>query len=171
MTFLTPFVTALALSTQSPALECSLRAGTPSEQRVFTNADLERMAACRSQTGAQSEATVHLSDPPARTRQRSAAGAPDERQRRDASEADWRARWRSIDQRARKLRRDASELRQEARDLPRDPKKAPTGRRSPALLLTRARALETEAKELEEEFQDRARREGALPGWLRAKSR
>jgi len=89
---------------------------------------------------------------------------------RDNAEADWRARWRSIDQKARHLRREARELRQEAEQTPRDPKKKPTGRRAPAILLSRAESLEAEARELEDEFQARARREGALPGWLRPRA-
>ena len=54
-------------------------------------------------------------------------------------------------------------------DTPLDPKKKPTGRKSKAFLISRARDLETEARELEDEFQARARREGALPGWLRSR--
>jgi len=76
-----------------------------------------------------------------------------------------------VDQKVRRLRKEARELRQEAAQAPRDPKKQPSGRRSPALLISRARGLEAEALELEEEFQERARREGALPGWLRPPAR
>jgi hypothetical protein len=65
------------------------------------------------------------------------------------------------------LRRKARELRLEAEALPRDPKKRPAGRKSEALLINRAQVLETEARELEDEFHAQARREGALPGWLR----
>jgi hypothetical protein len=72
-----------------------------------------------------------------------------------------------VDQKARKLREEAHELRQEASEAPRDPKKQAKGRRSPLLLISRATSLENEARRLEEEFQERARREGALPGWLR----
>ena len=63
------------------------------------------------------------------------------------------------------------DLRQEAAQVRRDARKPPTGRRSPSILISRAKELEVEAKELEDEFQDRARREGALPGWLRPKAR
>lgn len=86
-----------------------------------------------------------------------------------ALEADWRARWRSVDERVRRLRREAEDLRLEANEAPRDPKKKPTGRRSPQILIRRASALEAEAARVEDEFQSEARREGALPGWLRAR--
>lgn len=169
MTLSTLFLAALALA--SPPPDCSLLPRPGSERRVFTNADLERMAACRYQTGAQSEVGT---DPPAK------ATAPAHQATRssrtdgpqiEALEADWRARWRSIDQKARRLRREARELRQEAGVAPRDPKKPPTGGRSKALLISRAGSLEAEAKELEDEFQEGARRDGALPGWLRPKAR
>jgi len=164
---------ALALASSPPAPDCSHPLVPRSERRVYTNADLERMTACRYQTGAQSEAgsrrPMEESDRP-RGKVAKAAGPPDTAGR-DALESDWRAQWRAVDQKARRLRREARELRQEAGEAPRDAKKPATGRRSPSLLLNRARSLEAEARELEEEFQDRARREGALPGWLRPKAR
>jgi hypothetical protein len=162
MTFLTPFIAAMATSlalTSQP--DCSL----PKTQRAFTNADLERMAACRSASAPPEPLDTPSAKPRREASPSRAAASPDSR------EADWRAQWRSVDQKVRRLRREAYELRQEAAEAPRDPKKKPTGRRSPALLLTRARSLDAEALELEEEFQERARREGALPGWLRPAGR
>lgn len=172
MSCITPFIAslALALASSPPAHECSLPLVAPPGPRVFTNADLDRMAPCRYQTGAESEVgsgPPGKSAPAPRTRNSGSGAAP----QAESIEADWRARWRSVDQRAQKLRREARELRQEAGQAPRDTKKPPTGRRSPSLLISRARSLEAEAKELEDEFQDRARREGALPGWLRPRTR
>jgi hypothetical protein len=143
----------------------------PLEQHVFTNADLDRIATCRYQTGAQSEVGGDPPGPAPRSRRRSVEAPAATGVSTEALETDWRARWRSVDQRSRKLRREALELRQEAAEVPRDPKKQPSGRRSKSLLIAKARSLEMEAKELEDEFQERARREGALPGWLRPKSR
>ena len=171
MTFLTPFIAALALASPSPPADCSVAPAPPSAQRVFTNADLERMTACRYQTGAQSQ----VGAPPPETvnpwPRKTARATPEDTVRLEILEADWRARWRSTDQRVRKLRREALGLRQEAAQVRRDARKPPTGRRSPSILISRAKELEVEAKELEDEFQDRARREGALPGWLRPKAR
>ena len=169
MTLLTLSLAAMSLA--SPQFGCPLAQGSPPEPRVFTNADLDRMAACRYQTGAQSEAGAdpleRASPSPGRATK---AKAPNEG-RVDGAETLWRARWRAIDQKARRLRREARELREEAGEAPRNPKKPPTGRRSPSLLIGRALLLEAEGKELEDEFQERARREGALPGWLRPQSR
>lgn len=160
MTFLTLSIALVALTAAPQTPDCSLPPSAGSEPRVFTNADLDRMAACRYQTGAQSQ--VGAGPRAAPSSDRTGSGA---------LEADWRARWRSVDQRARKLRQEARELRQEAAEAPRDPKKKPTGRRSPSLLISRARSLEAEARDLEDEFQERARRQGALPGWLRPEGR
>ncbi len=171
MTLLTLSITALALAAAPQVPDCSLPQAPRSEPRVFTNADLERMAACRYQTGAQSEIGNPTSAAAARPARRSKEASRGEGSDPGAIEADWRARWRSMDQRARRLRREARELRQEASEIPRDPKKQPTGRRSPSLLIGKARSLEAEARELEDEFQETARREGALPGWLRPKAR
>ncbi len=170
MTFLTPFIAAITLAT-TPQPDCSLPAAPRLERRVFTNADLDRMAACRYQTGAQSEIGGDWPERASPSHGRPAKPSGPNGGRVDGAEADWRAQWRSIDQKALRLRREARELRQEAEEAPRNPKKPPTGRRSPSLLIGRALRLETEAKELEDELQERARREGALPGWLRPKSR
>lgn len=167
MTFLILSLAAITLATPQPT--CAFPTGSLSGKRVFTNADLELMAACRYQTGAQSE--VGGSRKPPAVPPRQAGKQEDAASRRATDEADWRARWRSVDQKARRLRREAGALRQEAGEAPRDPKKRPTGRRSPALLIGKAETLEAEARELERDFDETARREGALPGWLRPKGR
>ena len=168
MTFLTLSIAAIALTATPQRPACSLPPSSSAAPRVDTNADLERMAACRYQTGAQSEAGTSPPSKPARASRRSRGVSPADAADPYAIEADWRARWRSVDQRSRKLRQEARELRQEALEAPRDPKKQRAGRRSPTLLISRARSLEADARELEDEFQERARREGALPGWLRS---
>jgi hypothetical protein len=172
-TFLATFLLAIQGPPPSPQ-DCSLATGTPSPKRVFTNADLERMAACRYQTGVLSAVSGAVPESPGPTR--SARGSKPESPtsasaQRDEAEAEWRAQWRSVDQKVRKLRLEARELRQEAGESPRDPKKRVVGRRSPSLLIARAQSLETQAREIEDEFEERARREGALPGWIRPKGR
>ncbi len=164
MTFLTLTLLATTLATPSP--DCSRPTAVRGERRVFTNADLERIAACRPPSAAPTEAASAENEKPKRTRTDARPGSS-ERLPAEAAEADWRARWRSIDQKVRKLRREARDLRLEAETLPRDPKKRPTGRKSESFLIGRAQVLEAEARELEDEFQAQARREGALPGWLR----
>ncbi len=171
MTFLILSIAAIALSAAPQPPDCSLPPSSRKEPRVYTNADLDRMAACRYQTGAQSEVGAPAPETAARSAPRAGRASPSKESDPSAGAADWRARWRSVDQKARKLRREARELRQEAAEAPRDPKKQPTGRRSPSLLISRAKRLEAESRELEDEFQERARRQGALPGWLRSGGR
>ena len=172
MTLLTLSFVAVTLASAQPP-DCSSSSVVRPEAHVYTNADLDRMSACRYQTGVLSETAAE----PVATRSASRKGvarsssSSNPRTDRETSEADWRARWRSVDQKARKLRREADQLRQEAAEAQRDRKKQPQGRRSPSLLLGRARSLEADARDLEDEFQERARGEGALPGWLRPKSR
>lgn len=175
MTFLHLHLVAAALVLATPPPDCSRPITSPAEKRVFTNADLERIAACRKLNDVRSDPDESsAAEAPPRgaertTRSDRPAGLEGNARAGGALEADWRARWRSVDQRARRLRREAGEFRQEANEAPRDPKKKPTGRRSPQVLRLRAEALEAEAAEIEDEFQAQARREGALPGWLRAR--
>lgn len=167
MTLLTLTLATLALLA---APDCS-PVTRPIAGKVFTNADLDRLAACRQQTGGASEKAPSAEPAAPFPGRPGRPKAPDTgTASRDNAEADWRAQWRSIDQKARRLRREARELRQEAEQAPRDPKKKPTGRRAPSILVTRAESLEAEARELEDEFHARARREGALPGWLRPRA-
>ena len=170
MTLLTLSILAIALA--SPAFDdCSLPPGSLTAGYVFTNADLERMAACRHQTGVESQPGIAPAEKPQRPVRSGSRAAAADRPPTDGHEAFWRAQWRSVDQKSRKLRREAHELRQEAGEASRNPKKGNGGgRRSPSLLITRAEALEAEARELLEQFSERARREGALPGWIRPQS-
>jgi hypothetical protein len=178
MTYLILAAALAAASSATPQSPCAL--STPTAQRAFTNADLERMSACRYQTGVQSEAGVHdrkePAQPPAGIATRPKKGespriAAVSPTRDDSTEADWRAQWRSVDHKVRKLRREALDLRREALEKPVEIKKRQpaTGRRSSAWLMHKAETLEEEARDLEDDFQSRARREGALPGWLRAR--
>lgn len=166
MTFLALTLATLALAATPDCLPL----GRPLTGRVFTNADLDRLAACRQQAGTPPEKTPSAEPAAPAPLRRGRTPASQVSADRDAAEADWRARWRSVDQKARHLRREARELRQEAQQAPRDPKKKPTGRRAPSILLSRAESLETEARALEDEFHEQARREGALPGWLRPRA-
>ena len=168
MTFLLPYVAALTLAATPPS-GCALPEKTTTTPRVFTNADLDLMSACRYQTGALSESGAAPAEPSLKGRRAPRASGHRTEAVADAAEADWRARWQAIDQKVTRLRREAQDLRREAGEASGDPKKRPTGRRSPSLLLHRALRLEVEARELEDDFQARARREGALAGWLRSR--
>ena len=109
MTFLVTFLFTAALA--SSQADCPAPTGFPSSQTSFTDADLERLSACRYQTGALSDSKPAPSERTARGRKSapksngevSASGSDSE------TESDWRARWRSVDQKARRLRREAKE--------------------------------------------------------------
>ncbi|HEY6551826.1 MAG TPA: hypothetical protein VI669_00640 [Vicinamibacteria bacterium] len=135
--------------------------------RVYTNEDLERVAPLRGETGVMSR--------PGPT---SAAKAPapeaTERGTAKQGEAYWRREASRVREKVRTLQEQASRLREQ---IEREAERAATGkgrrgrlRESWAAEDNRARRLreaEARAREVESEFEDRARREGALPGWLR----
>ena len=132
----------------------------PGPTPTYTNEDLERVAPLRGETGV-------LSTPAARD------AAPARSEPKPRGEAYWRREAERLRGRLRPLRRRADELRlrlQEARDADwrRRPGQDHGSRRSPAAgLARRLELLEAEISEREDELQQRARREGALPGWLR----
>ena len=71
MTFLILSIAAIALVAAPQSPDCSLPRTSKTQARVFTNADLERMAACRYQTGAESEVGAGNSESAARPARRS----------------------------------------------------------------------------------------------------
>ena len=131
--------------------------------RLYTNEDLERVAPYRDQTGVASVPSVAASFSPASPEPRDAG-------RRPQGEAYWRREAEGVRERVRALEARAAEIRQrlaESRQAP-----AVFGRRRPAAPATagleaRLHSLEREIREVQEGLEDRARREGALPGWLR----
>lgn len=152
------------------ALVCALAlAGLPAvgeekkPVRVYTNEDLERMAPLRGETGV-------LSRPGATPREREAAKAEsasrgEEYWRKEAARV--RARVRALEDQAGRVREQVE--RQAEASLSGRGRRA-RGRQAWAVEDARARRLrEIEAliRELESDLEDRARRDGALPGWLR----
>jgi hypothetical protein len=124
---------------------------------VYTNDDLDRMRPFRAQTGVTSQPAA--SSEPALPE--SPAGA-------DRGEAYWRQEAERLQDRLAPLAARAARLRSRLAEL----RARPAIRRGAAD--AQARALQdeldrTEAciRTLEERLHDRARREGALPGWLR----
>lgn len=122
---------------------------------LYTNADLDRVRPFRDQTGVAST--------PAARREQPEPGADDRRKR----EGHWRREAERLADRLRPLRQRAAQLRrqiEERRMLPgvrtlSDPKLGSW--------LVGLADLEATIHELESRFEERARREGALPGWLR----
>jgi hypothetical protein len=127
--------------------------------RTYTNADLERVAPQRGETGVLSK--------PAPTPASAPAPRPSGPHH---DEAYWRDQADHLHDRIRALRQRADEIRLRLANPPRQSQ----GRRrtasvsDPAPALTaRLTAIEAEIRDREDRFEERARREGALPGWLR----
>ena len=136
--------------------------------RLYTNEDLERVHPFRDQTGVRSVPAVapdeDASPPPAERRR----GRGEEYWRREAARV--RARVASIAAQAADLRAEIGAKADEAsRVLGRGRRSAASlpGPGSLARLRAKLLALERRIREAEDDLADRARRGGALPGWLR----
>jgi hypothetical protein len=123
---------------------------------VYTNDDLERVSPLRGQTGVQSApagepAPAAPSSPPAPGR----------------GEEYWRREARRLRERLDPLRRKSDDLRTRIEQRRRMPGVRPYTDPQVEADERRLRSLQERVRELESEFEDRARRERALPGWLR----
>ena len=153
------------------AVCAALHAPAGAEERraapVYTNEDLARLAPFRAQTGVASQPASRPNlGPP----QPSPAGRGEAYWRREASQHLERVR--ALRARIEDLRRRIEEQRAR-RPAPRgrSQRSSASGRTTSASAVVglerRLHALELELREREASFDDRARREGALPGWLR----
>jgi hypothetical protein len=143
--------------------------------RVYTNEDLDRVRPFRDQTGVRSVPAV-APDPPApstggRARERPALspadahGRGEDYWRREADRV--RDRVRTMEAQAAELRARIAERAEEAgRQLTRG-RRGSSGAGSAAILRARLVALERRMRQMEDDLSERARRERALPGWLR----
>jgi len=147
----------------------------PSEEKkpvpVYTNEDLDRISPHRDETGVNSHVTVPVA------RSAPTRGADDGRVR---AEAYWRKQAESLHVRLQRVRERIDDLR--ARIAEKEAKAEETSfrssraRRGPARASSDApleamrrqlAAMEARVRDEETRFEERARREGALPGWLR----
>jgi hypothetical protein len=137
---------------------------------LYTNEDLDRISPHRDETGVNSQVTVPVARPaPAR-------GSDDGRAR---SEAHWRTQADRLHVRLQHARERIDDLR--ARIAEKEAKAADEGRGSRSrrgrahassdasleAMRRQLAALEARVRDEETRFEERARREGALPGWLR----
>ncbi len=131
--------------------------------RTYTNEDLERVHSFRDQTGARSVPAV-VSYGPATAADEKPRGHGEDYWRREAARV--RERVRALEQQADSLRaRVAEQAEQQRRFLRRG--RASAASSSEATLRARLASIERRERGLEEDLADRARRDGALPGWLR----
>jgi hypothetical protein len=131
---------------------------------LYTNDDLERVAPRRGDTGVLSTAAPAPSP----------AAAPPRTQAEARGENYWRGEAERLRERLLPLRERAEDLRIELEELDRrPPSRARAGSHRGAqearkeALRARLAALERRMREMEDALLDRARRERALPGWLR----
>ena len=126
--------------------------------RVYTNDDLARMRPLRGETGVLSQVTQASS----------AAAQPRESRRTDrADEAYWRREADRVRERIRPLEKRMATLRRHIDERWRLPGVAPMT--DPKLIEWRRELKEVEAdvREHQDRLEERARRDGALSGWLR----
>jgi hypothetical protein len=133
--------------------------------RVYTNEDLDRVRPFRAETGVTSVPAAPSGPVPER---------PDPRTRRRGEEY-WRREAARVRERVREMGARVAELRvqvaeraeESGRTLGRRRGASSSGAGSVATLRARLAALEQRIRQAEDDLLDRARREGALPGWLR----
>ncbi len=136
--------------------------------RVYTNEDLDRVRPFRDQTGVRSVPAV----PP---EERSAPGRPEKA--RGRGEEHWRREAARVRERVRAMQAQVAELRASIAAQADEAAHFLSGRRrssaslsgdgSTTRLQSRLAALERRIRDVEEDLAERARRDGALPGWLR----
>ena len=125
--------------------------------RVYTNDDLARVSGRRAETGVDSRPapTVPVAAP------RPAEARPGE------GEAHWRAEAARLRQRVEPWREAAADLRVEIAARQAEPGVRPYTDPKVRALQRRLEMLESRIKDAEDRLEERARRAGALPGWLR----
>jgi hypothetical protein len=124
--------------------------------RVYTDEDLARVSSRRGETGVESQPAP----PPA-------AGKPEKEQASARGESYWRAEAARVRQRVEPWREDADDLRVEISARQAEPGVRPYTDPKVRAMQRRLAALEARIREAEDRLEERARRAGALPGWLR----
>jgi hypothetical protein len=134
--------------------------------RVYTNEDLDRVHPFRDETGVRSV--------PAVGPDRSPASPPPRDRRRARGEDYWRREAARVRDRVQSLEAQAAEVRaliaeraEEASHLLTNRRRYASGSRTEPALRAKLAALERRMRQMEDDLAERARREGALPGWLR----
>lgn len=134
--------------------------------RLYTNEDLDRVRPFRDETGVRSVPAVAPDDRPAPAEKRRGRG--EDYWRREAARV--RERVRTMEAQASELRAEIAEQAEEASHVlgrRRGSSASLSGSGSSTRLRAKLASLERRMREVEEELADRARRDGALPGWLR----
>jgi hypothetical protein len=148
--------------------------------RVYTNEDLERVHPFAAQTGGSSQPAVVPDGGEAdrsgqrseRSRRRGASARSDEPDSRGRGEAWWRDEAARVRERVRALEERAAalqaKLRERSRETPVYGRRGSSARAADLETLQASlAALERRIRATLDDLEERARRDGALPGWLR----
>jgi len=132
--------------------------------RVYTNADLDRVHPFAAETGGSSVPAVAADE--------ASAARPAESRRKGKGEEHWRAEAARVRERLRALEERAAELRSQIAERGSQSevfgrRRSSAGKTSVAALQASLAAVERRARLTQEDLEERARRDGALPGWLR----
>jgi hypothetical protein len=146
-------------------------AGPPAPAHVYTNDDLERVRPFRDELGARSVPAV----PPGAGEAARSGSRRGVSERSERGEAYWRREADKVRERVRRLEDERDTLRarlaehrnDERHVLRRSRSARPSGTQSEQALEARIALIERRMRDLEEDLAERARRAGALPGWLR----
>ena len=150
------------------ALPVCLAAEEKKPVRVYTNEDLERVAPLRDQTGVNNTpAAASVSEMPAGQSKRSRAGNTSERSGGARGEEYWRREAERVRDRTRPLRQKVTDYRGRIEERRSKPKVLPYSDPQIRAWSLRIDEIEAQIREMESSFEDRARRAGAMPGWLR----
>jgi len=125
--------------------------------RVYTNEDLARVSGRRGETGVESRPAA------AAPAESAAAGGP----ARSGGESYWRGEAARVRRRVEPWRDAAADLRAEIAARQAAPGVRPYTDPQVRAWQRRLEALEARIRDAEDRFEERARRAGALPGWLR----
>ena len=132
--------------------------------RVYTNEDLDRVHPFAAETGGSSVPAVAADEAsPARPAESRRKGKGEEHWRAEAARV--RERLRALEERAAELRSQIAERGSQSEVFGR--RRSSAGKTSVAALQASLAAVERRARLTQEDLEERARRDGALPGWLR----
>jgi hypothetical protein len=145
------------------------------EVPVYTNTDLEAVRPYRDETGVASTPAVKETERAGTSRQELGGdGAAAGRKRRSgegderrSAEEQWRAAAERLREKLQGPRDRADELRRQIEERRRQPGVLPYSDPQIVAAQRRLELIERRIREAESNFEDRARRNGALPGWIR----
>jgi hypothetical protein len=137
---------------------------------VYTNEDLDAVRPYRDETGVASKPAVPESERAGTSRQElGGSGATARRERRSAEgdEEQWRRAAERLREKLQGPRDRADDLRRKIEERRRQPGVLPYSDPQIVAAQRRLELIERRIREAESNFEDRARRNGALPGWIR----